>query len=141
MLVINKPEFGNFGDALPGTKKPTKIEGLLYMYIKQILLPSFRIDYKDQEFMNKVRVCNNKMVRDCNLTDKELENIQPVKNCREHYEPICETTYTAKNITESHVSCKNVQEEMCMDNDGKENCISFPVRVRDHTLQTKLSYP
>ena len=100
---------------------------LIFSWLKTFTIS--RIDYKDQEVVNTVRVCNNKMVRDCNLSDDELQTIKLAKTCKEHYEPICETTYTEKNITESRVSCQMVQEEMCMDNNGKENCINFPVRV------------
>ena len=52
-----------------------------------------------------------------------------MQECKEHYETVCQTTYTQKNVLEDRVSCQMKQEDMCMDMNGKEHCIKVPKRV------------
>ena len=55
--------------------------------------------------------------------------IKVMQECKEHYETVCQTTYTQKNVLEDRVSCQMKQEDMCMDMNGKEHCIKVPKRV------------
>ena len=53
-----------------------------------------------------------------------------------HYETVCETRYTEKNVTEDTPICKNVVMSMCEDGItdptiGK-NCMNFTRRVRNY---------
>ena len=49
-----------------------------------------------------------------------------------HYETICETRYTEKNVTEDIPVCKDVRDKMC--NENGEDCMEFTRRVSTLTL-------
>ena len=87
-----------------------------------------RVDYQDLSNTEVVRVCNKKPERQCNLSPEEKATVKIVRECRDHYESICQTRYVHKNVTEDKVTCQTLTDQMC-DDDG-QNCVDFPQKVR-----------
>ena len=87
----------------------------------------FRVDYKDMSTTEVVRVCNKKPERQCNLSPEEKAKVKIVRECRDHYESICQTRYVSKNVTEDKVTCQTTTDQMC---DEQGQCVDFPQKVK-----------
>ena len=85
------------------------------------------VDYKDMSTKEVVRVCNKKPERQCNLSPEEKATVKIVRECRDHYETVCQTRYLSKNVTEDKVTCQTTTDQMC---DEEGQCVDFPQKVK-----------